>query len=177
MAEGGRKKMKTKLMALMVMVGGALFAQTRVGIGVQFGSPAPVVVPAPMVDAYQPPSPGPGYVWVPGYYDAYGNWIDGYWTMPPYVGAYWIAPRLVGGHFYAGYWGGPRGVINVPAPRYAPQAYDRGFGRGPMPARGFDRAPARAPERSFDRGPARSFDRGGDRGAARGGNFRQGFRR
>ncbi len=169
--------MKTKLMALMVMAGGALFAQTHVAIGVQFGRPAPVVVPAPMMDPYQPPSPGPGYIWVAGYYDAYGNWIDGYWAVPPYVGAYWVAPRLAGGHFYAGYWGGSRGMINVAPTRIAPPVYARGFGRGPMPARGFDRVPARAPERSFNREPARGSDHGGERGAPRGGNFRQGFRR
>ena len=43
-----------------------------------------------------------------GYYGTYGNWIAGYWALPPYTGAYWVAPRLYGGHAYAGYWGGPR---------------------------------------------------------------------
>ena len=32
--------------------------------------------------AYVPPCPGPGYVWVAGYYDG-GYWVPGYWN---YVG-------------------------------------------------------------------------------------------
>ena len=31
--------------------------------------------------AYVPPCPGPGYVWVPGYY-ANGIWVAGYWNFP-----------------------------------------------------------------------------------------------
>ena len=31
--------------------------------------------------AYVPPCPGPGYVWVAGYYDN-GYWIPGYWNYP-----------------------------------------------------------------------------------------------
>ena len=33
-------------------------------------------------EAYVPPCPGPGYVWVAGYYDG-GYWVPGYWN---YVG-------------------------------------------------------------------------------------------
>ena len=79
--------MKTKLMALMLVASGAVFAETRFSIGVQIGRPAPVAV----VNTYQPPCPGPGYVWVDGYYDEYNNWIDGYWALPPYAG------RVLGG--------------------------------------------------------------------------------
>jgi hypothetical protein len=103
--------MKTKLMFLLMLAGGALLAQPRVAIGVHIGAPAPVVVPG-----YRPPYPGPGYVWVGGYYDPYGAWFPGYWTLPPYAGAYWVAPRYYGGRYVAGYWGG----------------YGRGYGwRGP----------------------------------------------
>lgn len=102
--------MKKKLMAVMLVAGGSLFAQTRFSVGVQFGAPryyqpAPVA-PAPVATAYRPPCPGPGYTWVDGYYDGYGNLVNGYWAMPPYSGAYWVAPRTYGGRFYAGYWGG-----------------------------------------------------------------------
>ena len=166
--------MKTKLMVMMLMAGGALMAQTRVGIGVQFGGPAPVAVPAPVaINAYQPPCPGPGYVWIEGYYDEYGNWYDGYWALPPYVGAFWVAPRFFGGHFYAGYWGGARGIYRA-EPRYAPPVYGHGPARTydrPMPQR-FDNG-SRGHENGPDRGPAR----GGDRGPARGGDFHQGNRR
>jgi hypothetical protein len=47
--------------------------------------------------------PGPGYIWIEGSYDEFGNWHEGYWALPPYVGAYWVTPRFIGGHFYAGY--------------------------------------------------------------------------
>lgn len=158
--------MKTRLMALMLVAGGSLLAQTRFSIGVQIGRPAPVVVPAPApVAAYRPPFPGPGYVWIEGYYDEFGNWYEGYWALPPYTGAYWVAPRFAGGHFFGGYWGGTRGIYR-PERRFAPPAYARGHERG------FGR-PAPAPH-----GPG-SGGRGNgpDRGPGPGGNFRQGFRR
>ena len=31
--------------------------------------------------AYVPPCPGPGYVWVAGYYNN-GDWVPGYWNYP-----------------------------------------------------------------------------------------------
>jgi hypothetical protein len=99
--------MKTKLMALLLVVGGSLFAQPRFSIGVNLGTPA-YYRPAPVAVAYRPACPGPGYVWVDGYRDGYGRWISGYWALPPYAGAYWVAPRSYGGHFYTGYWGGAR---------------------------------------------------------------------
>ncbi len=158
--------MKTRLMALMLMAGGALFAQTHVAIGIHIGRPAPVVVPAPVaVSAYRPPCPGPGYLWIAGYYDEFGNWYDGYWTLPPYAGAYWVAPRFVGAHFYAGYWRGPRGIYR-PEPRFAPRAYGRGYERG------FGRPMHDRDERGF-----RERDNGHDRGHGRGGEFRSGYRR
>ena len=101
--------MKTKLMALVLMAGGAIFAQPRFAIGVNIGTPAPVVVAA-----------HPGRVWVDGYRDGYGRWTAGYWAAPPYAGAYWVAPRFYGGHFAAGYWGGPR---------HYEHGYVRGFRR------------------------------------------------
>jgi hypothetical protein len=158
--------MKTKLMALILMAGGTLFAETHVAIGVQFGRPAPVVVRAPVVvNAYRPPYPGPGYVWIEGYYDEFNNWYDGYWALPPYAGAYWVAPRFNGGHFATGYWGGARGVYRV-EPRYAPPAYNRGNGRT------FDRPAGGRSEHGF-----RERGRGPDQGTGRTGESRQGFRR
>jgi hypothetical protein len=72
-------------------------------IGIYVGAPA----------AYMPPCPGPGYVWVDGYY-ANGAWVPGYWNYPgPRVG---IGVRF-GGPVARGYagWGHDRG-------------YDRGYG-------------------------------------------------
>jgi hypothetical protein len=104
--------MKTKLMTLLLVAGGSVFAQTRFSIDVHFGAPVyyrpAQVVPAPVVTAYRPPCPGAGYVWIDGYSDGYGRWFDGYWASPPYAGAYWVAPRFYGGRFNAGHWGGAR---------------------------------------------------------------------
>jgi hypothetical protein len=97
--------MKTKLLAMALMAGSTMFAGVRFGIGVNVGIPAPVAV-----SAYRPPCPGPGYIWVDAYQDEYGNWVGGYWAMPPYDGAYWVAPSYAGGRFAAGYWGGVRHV-------------------------------------------------------------------
>ncbi len=38
-----------------------------------------------------PPSPGPEYVWAPGYWDWNGKWVwvAGHWTKTPYPGAIW----------------------------------------------------------------------------------------
>lgn len=66
-------------------------AQARVFVAVGVAPPAiPVYV--------QPPCPGYGYIWTPGYW-AYGPdgyyWVDGAWVFPPYEGALWTP----------GYWG------------------------------------------------------------------------
>ena len=45
-------------------------------------------------DGYIPPSPGPGYVWINGYYDG-GYWVPGYWS---YAGGY-------NGYYGSGYYG------------------------------------------------------------------------
>ncbi len=150
--------MKTRLMALMLMAGGALFAETHVAIGIRIGRPAPVVVPAPVrVVAYRPPCPGPGYIWIDGYYDEFGNWMEGYWALPPYTGAYWVAPRFVDRHFYAGYWAGARGIYR-PGPRVEFRWNDRSRDRD----RGFDRPMRDRYERGF-----RERDNGRDRGRFR----------
>jgi len=124
--------MKTKLMAILLVAGGSLFAETHFSIGVNVGGPR-YYAPAPVV-AYRPACPGPGYVWVDGYNDGYGNWINGYWSLPPYAGAYWVAPRFVGGRFIAGYWGGERRFDGDEHRGFDRdhRAFDRGgaFGRG-----------------------------------------------
>jgi hypothetical protein len=128
--------MKTKLMALLMVAGGSVFAQTRFSIGVHVGAPAyyqpAPVVAAPVVVPYRPPCPGPGYVWVDGYYDGYGNWFNGYWAVPPYAGAYWVAPRAYGGRFYSGYWGGARvyGRNDYGFRDFRGREHGRDFGRG-----------------------------------------------
>ncbi len=106
--------MRSKLLLLMMLAGGTMFAGTHVFVGVGFGgyaAPAPVYAYAPMpavpYSAYAPPCPGPAYSWVGGYWYPAGPrwaWRAGYWARRPYVGAYWVAPRYYGRRYYGGYW-------------------------------------------------------------------------
>jgi hypothetical protein len=79
--------------------------------------PAPVVVqeaPPPLPAYDQPPIPGPGYLWTPGYWhwsedeeDYY--WVPGAWVEPPRPGLLWTPGYWgwAGGSylFHPGYWG------------------------------------------------------------------------
>ena len=89
--------MKTKMLAMMLLAGGSMFAQTRFSIGVGFGSQgAGFYQSAPAYAANIPPCPGPGYTWVDGYWtNDYGRqvWVAGYWDAPP-VFTYQVAPRF-----------------------------------------------------------------------------------
>jgi hypothetical protein len=81
--------------------------------GAQSGAPTGIEQePPPIPDYQQPPAPGDGYIWTPGYW-AYGpegyEWVDGAWVNAPYTGALWT-PGYWGyaddGYFWnAGYWG------------------------------------------------------------------------
>jgi len=72
-----------------------------------------VAIAPPVLPVYvQPPIPGEGYLWTPGYW-AYGDagyfWVPGVWMRPPGIGLLWT-PGYWGWHggLYAwngGYWG------------------------------------------------------------------------
>ena len=89
--------MKTKLLAMMLLAGGSIFAQTRFSIGLGFGSQGAGFYQAPPAYASNiPPSPGPGYTWVDGYWtNDYGRqvWVPGFWNAPPVFTGY-VAPRF-----------------------------------------------------------------------------------
>jgi hypothetical protein len=100
--------------------------------------------------AYAAPAAcGPGYVWIDGYNDANGYFVNGYCAVPPFSGAYWVSPGFFGGRFVAGYWGrggigyGSRfGVRGGYGPNYGVRG---GFREGAGVARGYAggfRAPA-----------------------------------
>src|SRR6266481_1514968 len=84
-------------------------AAAELFVGVSVGEPPP---PLPVYD--QPPLPGPGYLWVPGYWawDVGGGayyWVPGTWLRPPRYGVLWTpawwdweAGVYV---FHPGYWG------------------------------------------------------------------------
>ena len=96
--------MRNKLLVTILLAAGSLFGQ--VSFGVQIGPPPP-----PRVYT-RPPSPGPGFVFVDGYwYPVNGRyrWHAGYWSRPPYEGATWVAPHHDGTMFFNGYWDGPHG--------------------------------------------------------------------
>jgi hypothetical protein len=102
--------MKKGLLVLMLLASSSAFAATHFSIGIRVGPAYGYNVappPPPAAVAYYPPSPGPGYVWVSGYYNRVGPryvWRAGYWSRPPYAGAEWVAPRHAGQRYYNGHW-------------------------------------------------------------------------
>ena len=96
----------------ILLVGAILFAgasasRAQVSIGIQIGAPPP-----PRVLAVVPPTRGPDYVWVEGYWYPVGrhyHWHAGYWTLPPYAGARWVRPHYDGDRYFVGYWDGDHG--------------------------------------------------------------------
>ncbi|MGO9097259.1 MAG: hypothetical protein ACLQGV_18815 [Bryobacteraceae bacterium] len=56
-------------------------------------------------------APGPGYVWIDGFYDLRGSawvWRPGYWVRPPHPHAVWVRaywePHGHSYRFHRGYW-------------------------------------------------------------------------
>jgi len=73
------------------------------------------IAPPPLPVYAQPPIPGDGYLWTPGYWSwdpAAGDyeWVPGTWVLPPGAGLLWTPGYWAfagGGYFWhAGYWGG-----------------------------------------------------------------------
>jgi hypothetical protein len=71
-----------------------------------------ITIAPPVLPVYeQPPCPGDGYIWTPGYW-AYGDdgyyWVPGVWVEPPRIGVLWtpgywgFAGNVYGWH--SGYW-------------------------------------------------------------------------
>ncbi len=81
-------------------------AQVAVGISV-------TIAPPPLPVYVQPICPGPGYIWVPGYWawdpDFGYYWVPGTWVLAPYPGLLWTPGywAWVSGVYvwYEGYWG------------------------------------------------------------------------
>lgn len=63
-------------------------ATAAVGVSISVG-----IAPPPLPVYEQPVVPGPGFIWIPGYWawdPAYGYfWVPGTWVMPPEVGLLW----------------------------------------------------------------------------------------
>ncbi len=88
------KLVRSLLLALLFVIPASSFAGVFVSVTI-----APPVLPV----YTQPPCPGDGYIWTPGYW-AYGPegyyWVPGTWATPPSVGLLWTP----------GYWGWGNGV-------------------------------------------------------------------
>jgi hypothetical protein len=78
-------KMKTKLMAGLLLAASCVMAAPRIAIGVGVGvpvAPAPVyVAPAPVYAA-----PAPGYFYVNGFWGPGHVWHRGYWAPRAHYG-------------------------------------------------------------------------------------------
>ncbi len=68
--------------------------------------------PPPLPDYDQPPDPGDGYIWTPGYWDyasAGFYWVPGAWVQAPYEGALWTPGYWAYTNnryaYFPGYWG------------------------------------------------------------------------
>jgi len=119
------------LLALLILAVPAV-SHAQVFVSVRVGPP-----PLPVYE--QPLIPGPGYLWVPGYW-AYGPggyyWVPGTWVEPPEVGLLWTPGYWgwAGGLYvwHGGYWGphvGFYGGINYGF-GYTGVGYAGGYWRG-----------------------------------------------
>jgi hypothetical protein len=84
----------------------ALTIPASAQISVYIGS-----APPPLRYEQRGPIPGPGYVWVEGYWAPDGRhyrWVAGRWERPPYEGAYWSHPHYdhyrEGWRLHEGHW-------------------------------------------------------------------------
>jgi hypothetical protein len=88
----------------VVLMAAPACAAPRGRVYVRVGPPAPVVERVVV-------APGPGFVWVPGYYTWNGRayaWRRGEWMHPPRPRAVWVAPHWRherrGWFFVEGHW-------------------------------------------------------------------------
>jgi hypothetical protein len=68
--------------------------------------------PPPLPDYQQPPDPGDGYIWTPGYWNYASSgyyWVPGAWVAPPYQGALWTPGYWAASSgryaYHPGHWG------------------------------------------------------------------------
>ena len=91
------------ILALVCLFAASAFAGIQLSVN---------IAPPPIAVFDQPPAPGDGYIWTPGYYQ-YGDygyfWVPGQWVLPPSPGMLWTPGYwgFEGGHYgwHAGYWG------------------------------------------------------------------------
>ena len=123
------------LLLATAMLAAPVTASAYVAIGVSV-----TVAPPPIPVYVQPLCPGPGYIWVPGYWawDPYFGyyWVPGTWVLAPYPGLLWTPGYWVWSNGFftwrEGYWGpvvGFYGGINYGFGYYG-YGYNGGYWRG-----------------------------------------------
>ena len=99
------RSIRSLLLCLALL--GAAFTAPAAGLFVSVN-----IAPPPIPVYAQPLCPGPGYIWVPGYWawGPYGfYWVPGTWVLAPFIGALWT-PGYWGWDgavyvWHTGYWG------------------------------------------------------------------------
>jgi hypothetical protein len=89
MFNAAMKKPAIKNCALILVF--SAFSTVGCAGGVYYANVPP---PPVRVETYGP-APGPGYVWINGYWGWRGNthvWVGGNWARPPRARAVWVAP-------------------------------------------------------------------------------------
>jgi hypothetical protein len=125
-----RNALKRTILAAGLALAAPLAAWSQVSLSV-------TIAPPPLPLYAQPPIPGDGYLWTPGYWawDPNTNdyiWVPGTWVLPPDPGLFWTPGYwgFIGGAYtwHRGYWGphvGYYGGINY-GYGYGGRGYDGG---------------------------------------------------
>jgi hypothetical protein len=101
--------MKSTVLTGILLASSALVAcGPGPGYAAAYVVPAP---PAPYVVGAVGYAPGPGYVWVDGFWNLNGGrwaWVNGRWAVPPRGHAAWVADRWEhhgnGWRYHRGHW-------------------------------------------------------------------------
>ena len=78
------------------ILGLTFLATSLIGCGGGYGYYYANTPPPPLRAEVVGVAPGPGYVWINGYWGWRGNaytWVHGYYARPPHRGARWVEPH------------------------------------------------------------------------------------
>jgi len=87
---------KTLFAVAALLIAPTFMPAAHVNLGIAVGTPPPPP-PAAYVAGPVGVAPGPGYVWVDGYWNWVGGryvWVPGAWVLPPPGHKVWIAPSV-----------------------------------------------------------------------------------